>query len=206
MGPRAKWIINYPNIPDKWPVKLGSSLSQLEITALELDGFVLDDSTLLENSAVSKDPVTANSSGSEDLGNASFSPPKMPLKFNLDCFSSPLIAFPNQMQPTMDGDKRPILWNGRPIRFVSCLSSNHLKKMDDNRSLSYTIMKYVKVPSPGYGLVLILCTLGSVERKELYEVSILNYPSCSCLDFKFMKARANWKRKWMPYKHLYFVI
>ena len=67
-------------------------------------------------------------------------------------------------------------------------------------------MKYVKVPSPGYGIVLTLCTSGFVERKELYEVSISNYPSCSCPDFKFIKAQASWKRKWMPCKHLYFVL
>ena len=37
-------------------------------------------------------------------------------------------------------------------------------------------------------------------------MSISNYPSFSCPDFKFMKAWANQKRKWMPYKHLYFVL
>ena len=67
-------------------------------------------------------------------------------------------------------------------------------------------MKYVKVPISGYGIVLTICTPGSVDRKELYEVSISNYHACSYSNFKFMKARANWKRKWMPYKHLYFVL
>ena len=110
------------------------------------------------------------------------------------------------MQPTMDGDKRPTLRDGRPIQSVSHLLPNHLKKMDDNRSISCTIMKYVKVPSPGYGIVLTLCTLRSVERKQLYEVSISNYPSCSCTDFKFMKAKTNRKHKWMPCKHLCFVL
>ena len=51
-----------------------------------------------------------------------------------------------------------------------------------------------------------ICSLGPMDRKESYEVSILNYPSCSCPDFKFMKARTNWKRKWMPCKHLYFIL
>ena len=51
-----------------------------------------------------------------------------------------------------------------------------------------------------------ICTLGSLDRKELYEVSISDYPSCSCPNFKFMKVRANWKWKWMPYKHLYFLL
>ena len=103
IGLGAKWIINYPDFPDKCLVKLGTSLSQSKIMALELGGFVLVDGTLLENSAsmtvvkavVSKDLVTANSSGSEDPGNASFSLLEMPLKFNLGCSGSPLIAFPN---------------------------------------------------------------------------------------------------------------
>ena len=81
--------------------------------------------------------------------------------------------------------------DGRPIRFVSRPSSNHLKKMETHRSMSCTIMKYVKVPSLGYGVVLTICTPRFVERKELYEVPISNYPSCFCPDFKFMKARAN---------------
>ena len=67
-------------------------------------------------------------------------------------------------------------------------------------------MKYVKVPILGYGIVLTICTLRSMERKELYEVMISNYPSCSCPNFKFMKARTYPKRKWMPCKHLYFVL
>ena len=48
LGPGAKWIINYPDFPDKWPVKLGTNLSQ---PALELGGFVLDDRIPLEKSA-----------------------------------------------------------------------------------------------------------------------------------------------------------
>ena len=55
----------------------------------------------------------------------------------------------------------------------------------------------MKVPSLEYGVVMTICTPGSVERKELYEISISDYPSCSCPDFKFKKARANQKRKWL---------
>ena len=76
--------------------------------------------------------------------------------------------------------------------------------MEENRSISCAIMKYVKVPVPVYGVVITIYTLGSLDRKELYEVSISNYPSYSCPDFKFMKVRANRKR--MPCMHLYFVL
>ena len=214
MEPRAKWIINYPDVPDKWLVKLGTNLSQSKITALQMGGFVLDDGISLESSspttvvevAVSKDPVAATSTGLEDLGNAAFAPPKIPLQFNLGRSDNSMKLFHNQLEPTLGGDKRPTLRDGRPIRFVSRPLPDHLVKMEDSRCISCSIMKYMKVPSPGYGIVLTLCTLGFVERKELYEVLISNYPSCSCPYFKFMKARANRKRKWMPCKHLYFVL
>ena len=213
LGLGAKWIINYLDILDKWPVKLRTNLSQSKISALESGGFVLDDRILLDSSTSatvfdvpdSKDAVGSTSARSEDLGNVEFVPPD-PLKFNLGHPRSSMMSLRNQLEASLDGDKRPTIRDGRPIRFVSRSSPDHLKKMESSRSISCSIMKFVKVPSLGYGIVLTLCTPGSVERKELYEVSILNYPSCSCPDFKFMKARANWKRKWMPCKHLYFVL
>ena len=214
MGPGAKWIINYPDDPDKWPIKLGTNLSQSEITTLQKGGFVLDDGISLESSspttvvkvAVSKDLVAATSTGLEDPGNAAFAPPEIPLQFNISQSGSFTKLFHNQLKPLLSGDKHPTLWDGRPIRFVSRPLPEHLVKMEGSRCIPCSIMKYVKVPTPSYGIVLTLSTLGFVERKELYEVLISNYPSCSCADFKFMKAQANRKRKWMPYKHLYFVL
>ena len=214
LGPGAKLIINYLDVPNKWPVKLATNLSQLEITTLQLGGFVLEDRIPLENSspatvvkvAVSKDPIAITSTRSEDPGNTAFAPPEIALKFNLGRSGSSMISFQNQLEPTLEGDKHPTLRDGRLIQFVLHPSPDHLKKMEGSRSISCSIMKYVKVPSPGYGIVLTLYIPGSVEQKELYEVSISNYPSCLYLDFKFMKAWANRKRKWMPCKHLYFVL
>ena len=105
-----------------------------------------------------------------------------------------------------DGDKRPSMQDGRPFRFIPKLSNEHLKKMEDNQSISCTILKFVKVPVPGYGVVITICTPSSLDWKEFYEVSILDYPSCSCPNFKFMKVRTNRKRKWMLCKHLYFLL
>ena len=78
--------------------------------------------------------------------------------------------------------------------------------MEDNRSIDCKILKYVKVPTPEYGVVLTICTPNSLDRKSLYDVCISDYPSCSCSDFKFMKSRANQRRKWLPCKHLYFLL
>ena len=101
LGCGAKWIIDYPDVPNKWPVKLEPKLSESEITALQLGGFVLDDGIPLENSSpatvveviVSKDPIPATSSGLEDPRNAAFALPKMPLKFNLGHSGSSMISF-----------------------------------------------------------------------------------------------------------------
>ena len=91
-----------------------------------------------------------------------------------------------------------------PFQFVTYLSPKHMKKMEDNRGIDYKILKYVKVPSPGYRVVLTICTANSLNQKILYKVSISNYPLCFCPDFKFMKSKANKKCKWLLCKHLYF--
>ena len=53
-------------------------------------------------------------------------------------------------------------------------------------------------------MVLTICAPSSLEKKTLYKVSILDYLLYSCLDLKFMKLRANKKRKWLLCKQLYF--
>ena len=94
---------------------------------------------------------------------------------------------------SLNGNKYLTLWNGKPFQFVFKSSVGHLKKIEDHKDINCMVMKYVKVPSLEYGVVMTICTLKSIERKKLYEVSILNYPSCSCLYSKFTKVRANWK-------------
>lgn len=39
---RSKWILHYPPIPDIWPVKVGTNLSQVEVEGLEAIGFKFD--------------------------------------------------------------------------------------------------------------------------------------------------------------------
>ena len=110
LEPGAKWIINYPDILDKWLIKLETNLSQSKIMALQLGGFVLDDGIPLKSSSlaivvkivVSKDLIVATSIGSEDCGNAAFAPSKIPSKFNLGLFGSSMISFQNQMELVLD--------------------------------------------------------------------------------------------------------
>ena len=94
------------------------------------------------------------------------------------------------------------------FRFEPHPSADHLKKMDEHSKLDCTILKYVKVPSLGYGAVLIVITPQSLDKKEFYEVSISNFLAYTCKHFKFMSTQAlgNKKHKWMPCKHLYFLL
>ena len=70
----------------------------------------------------------------------------------------------------------PSTCDGKPFQFVAQPSSEHLKKMEDNRGIDYKILKYVKVPSLGYRVVLTIYTPNSLHCKSLYEVCILDYP------------------------------
>ena len=41
-------IINYPDILDKWPVRLGTCLTHTKVISLEVGGFVLEDGPALK--------------------------------------------------------------------------------------------------------------------------------------------------------------
>ena len=187
---------------------------QDEVTSLELGGFVLEDGVELvvplvdpiSNVSPSHDPATVEGTPGKLPRDAFGFAPNISLQFVPGHSQVRGILDLISMNSALDGDKRPTMRDGKPFRFVSQPSREHLKKIEENRSISCTIMKYVKVLVPGYRVVITICTLGFLDQKELYEISISDYPSCSCPDFKFMKVRANRKRKWMPCKHLYFVL
>ena len=80
--------------------------------------------------------------------------------------------------------------------------------MGDHRKLKCTVLKYVRVPSPRYGLMFAIMTRGSLDKKEMYEVSISNFLTCNYKHFKFISTHSvrNKKQKWMSYKHLYSLL
>ena len=80
--------------------------------------------------------------------------------------------------------------------------------MESSSSIECTILKSMKVPKPGYGIVFTVITLGSISKKVLYEVSISDFPACTCRGFWYMCASAlgNPSKKWILYKHLYFIL
>jgi hypothetical protein len=44
-------------------------------------------------------------------------------------------------------------------------------------------------------------------NKKQYEVTIRNFPTCTCLDFvAMMFSLLGWQGKWVPCKHMYYVL
>ena len=205
LGPLCKPIMFYPDIPEKWPIKIRSSLTQSEVTAFEAAGFILDDGEALHASLICGENVgrfDTNPSCKPTIVTPSAS--KVIVPESPFASDTPFNAVRSCSLP--DGDKRPSTRDGKPFRFVAQASSKHLKKMEDNRGIDCKILKYVKVPTPRYEVVLTICTLNSLDLKSLYKDCISDYPSCSCPDFNFMKSKANRRRKWLPCKHLYFLL
>ena len=205
LGPPCKSIINYLDILEKWLVKIGSSLTQSEVAAFEAAGFILDHRQALHTS-----PLCGENVGRFDANplceptittpNAS----KVVVSKSPFSFDAPFNAI--RSRSMSDGDKRRSTRDGKPFRVVAQPLSEHLKKMEDNRSIDCKILKYVKVPTTRCGLVLTICMPNSLNHKSLYEVCISDYPLCSYLDFKFIKSKANRRHKWLLCKHLYFLL
>ena len=93
------------------------------------------------------------------------------------------------------------------FRFEPLPSSDHIFKMESSKVIDCTILKSMLVSEPGYGVVFTLHTPGSI-LKELYEVTISNFPACTYRDFRYMctSALGNPTKKWILCKHLYFIL
>ena len=171
LGRGAKWIINYHDIPDKWPVRCWTSLTQTEVTSLELGGFVLEDGVELvvppispiNDVSPSHHPATVEDTPSKLPRDAFVFAPNISLQFVPGHHRVRGVPDLIPMNSPLDGDKCPTMQDGKPFRFVSQKSREHLKKMEENRSISCTIMKYIKVLFPQYGVVITICTPGSLD-------------------------------------------
>ena len=94
------------------------------------------------------------------------------------------------------------------FRFVVDPSLEHLTKMAKSMDIYCTIVKFLKVTIPGYGIVYTMHTPGSVAKQQLYEVTISDFPACKCLDFISIKSYTlrNSQKKWTYHKHIYFIL
>ena len=85
----AKWILNYLNIPDKWPVKSRTRLTLVKVTSFEFGRFVLEDKEALKDPTLAlvrgilddKDSTNVDVTPCEVLKNVFFYSPEISLKF-----------------------------------------------------------------------------------------------------------------------------
>ena len=193
---RSRSIVHYPTLPLVWPVKVGTILSQAEVDGFEASGFVLD-------SAVTDVPCPEVAL-----------PPQHPLPLPSHGPSSTTAdvrsGYSDSVSPQVlsDGDRRPKHQSGKLFRFVAVPSTDHILKMESSKSIDCTILKSLKVPEPGLGVIFLVITPGSIAKKECYEVTISTFPACTCKGFRYMCSFAlgNPSKKWILYKHLYFVL
>ena len=113
-----------------------------------------------------------------------------------------------QLGPWILRNIRPIVREEQSFRFVPQPSSKHFARMDWTKIIECTIVKYLKVPLPGYGIAYTVPTPGSIAKQQPYEVTIGDFQACTCIDFISMKASAlgNGKKKWIYCKYLYFIL
>ena len=113
----------YPDIPEKWPVKVGSSLTQSEVAAFESAGFILCDGHDICTSAKS----------SKCIGDIDGSPkprPSIPLPSEPQVMASGSSMLYRALSSgfhflsRLDDDKCPTTQDGKAFRFVAQPSSN----------------------------------------------------------------------------------
>jgi hypothetical protein len=119
----------------------------------------------------------------------------------------PSVSVLESRAPSSSGDLRPTSRDGKLFRYVPVSSEEHRAKLLKSISIDCSVVKYLEVPPPGYGIVYTVHTPGSIAKQQLYEVTIGYFPSCTCIDFISMKANVlgNGKKKWIYCKHVYFI-
>jgi hypothetical protein len=69
-----------------------------------------------------------------------------------------------------------------------------------------TINPPLEVPPLGYGWIYKIVFNQNLNKKQ-YEVTIGDFPACNCLDFVEMISNSlGWWGKWVPCKHMYYVL
>ena len=171
-------------------------MTQSEVDDFEASGFVLNDGGMDSKSVEAGLP----------LGESAPTFASAPFPIDLDIQSLHPVGVSSPIVP--DGDKRPKHRSGKLFQFVAVASTDHILKMESSSSIECTILKSMKVPEPGYGIVFTVITTGSISMKVLKEVSISNFPAYTCRGFRYMCASAlgNPSKKWILYKHLYFIL
>ena len=205
----CRWVAYYPPVPEKWPIKVGTNLSQEEVFKLESVGFCLEDKVdatgamVLE--AMLEDRQTPVLDGAKVEPGEDFIKDEPGMDVMTKPKSCPLSA---QRSRSPAGDYRPTFRDGKRYRFVPEPTIQHYKKIEDSRDISCIIRNFTMIPEPGYGVIFTVETPRSIENQEVYQVTLSNFPACICLGFVFVKGAAlgNGRKKWILCKHFYYVL
>ena len=192
---RSRSIVHFPALPLVWPIMSGTNLTQAEVAEFEASGFSFSTGEKNLSSVHPGLPLEESLSNND------------PISLSAPVGIEPVVLVPVCSQIVSDGDKRSKHRSGKLFRFVPLPSSDHLLKMESSKVIDCTVLKSMLVPEPGYGVVFILHTPGSI-LKELYEVTVSNFPACTYRGFRYMctSALGNPTKKWILCKHLYFIL
>jgi hypothetical protein len=70
-----------------------------------------------------------------------------------------------QRGPRTSGDIHPTIREGKSFCFVPQPSPEHFARMDRAKTIECTIVKYLKVPPPRYGIVYTVHMPGSIAKQ-----------------------------------------
>jgi len=108
----------------------------------------------------------------------------------------------------MDEMLWPTSRNGKVIhhKMPFKMSNLHYNRWEVAWLLEATINPPLDVPPPRYGWIYKIL-FGQNPNKKQYEVTIGNFLACISLDFVTMISNSlRWWGKWVPYKHMYYVL
>ena len=175
-GSKCGWVHDWPVVPTVWPVAMGTNLTRREVLALEDAGFQLQ---------------------TKDFD-------MFPRRLFPDSPKVPVTEIPS---PTpSNADVHPTKRFGRTIkRNENAPTIDHRNKWESARNVRAIVKNVTSIPYPGYGRIITLDS-GIYPNQKTYQITLCDFPSCSCDDFITMSSGALGKRKaWVNCKHLYYV-
>ncbi len=102
----------------------------------------------------------------------------------------------------------PTRWNGKAIwrTLPFIMSKQHYNSWKARQLLVVTFKPPSEVPTFIFWWIYkILC--GETSNNRQYEVTIVNFPTCTYMDFVTMNSSSMGKQgKWVPCKHMYYVL
>jgi hypothetical protein len=175
MGPKRSHVLTRPEIPEIWPVLIGTNLSRTEIIEFEEAGFRLQSSI-----------------------------PMSPRRL----FTSSRIFEPmlwTHPRPA-HAERIPSIRNGKQVRRSSkAPTENHRNQWESARNVTASITGVNFLPYPGLGAIITLLS-GAEPNQKVYNITLSNFPSCTCPHYGGMNGTSIGKRgMYINCKHLYYI-